>query len=155
MTLPRVRFTVRATMVMIAGIPISWCLLIGVSNLIASIDHARLESDFRKGALIWETKQEAGRAASSRGYAEEQARYKRESLSRGLTALGLIGLGGALGGIGLAVRARYGTESSGRPSRVNALAAICSVGARLMFSSLIIAGVIYFGILLLVMAGHD
>jgi hypothetical protein len=143
-------------MMVITAIPaVFWCILLGISNLIAYIDHARLDKYFREGASVWAAKQEAERATIWRAYAEEQTRLKRESLSRVLTALGLIGLGGIFVWIGMAVRAWYGPESSERPSCLNTLTAVCSVGAKLIFVSLIIAGLTYFVMLVLVLAGDD
>jgi hypothetical protein len=155
MGLTRVRFTVRRLMGVIATLAVSWCMLLEVRHLIAYVGHANHERHFRKLAIEWEAKKETGYAATLRGPAEQQAYMKRESLSRGLTTLGLIGLGGALGGIGLAVRVRYRPESPDRPNWVESLAAVCSVGAKIVVASLIIAAVLYIGILLLVVVGDD
>ena len=153
MQLPRM--TTRRWMIVTAVPSVSWGMFLGFANLIAYFGYAEGERYFREGAAIWEAKGEAGRAATWRGYADEQARMRRDFLSRGSTTLGLLGLGGILGGIALAVRARYGAANSDRPSRLNTLAASCSVGAKLIFVSLAIAGLTYIGFLLLVMAGYD
>jgi hypothetical protein len=155
MRLTKVRFTTRRMMVITAVPAIFWCMLLGISNLFVYIDAVRLEKHFREGASIWEAKQEAQRALEWRVYANEQARLERSSLARVLTALGLIGLGGIFVAIGLAIRARYRQASTDRPGWLNTFAAVCSGGAKLIFVSLIIAGLTYIGMLMLVLAGDD
>ena len=49
----------------------------------------------------------------------------------------------------------YGLESSERPSWQIPLQRLCSVGAKLIFISLIIAGLTYFVMLVLILAGDD
>ena len=55
------RFTVRRMMFMIATLAMSWCMLVGIGNLLVYVYHARLEREFRDGAAVWEAK-EAGHA---------------------------------------------------------------------------------------------
>ncbi len=155
MRLPCVRFTVQHMMVVIATLAVSWCMFLGIANLVVYVYHARLERDFRDGAAIWEAKKEAGHARSMRESADLQARLKQEFLSRGTTTLALIGLGGSLGGIGLAIRARYKPVRSAWPGPMNVLSAVCSTVPKIMFAGLILGGIAYVGFLLLVLAGDD
>ena len=155
MRIPRLGVTVRSMMKATAILAVSWCMLLGIANLIVYVDHARLERKHREGAAIWEAKNEPGHAASEREVADEQMRMKQDSLSRGFTALALIALGGTASLIGLAIRARYSPGSSAHNGRVKAFVTLCSGVAKIVFVSLAIGGIIYIGILLLVLAGND
>jgi hypothetical protein len=155
MRLPRVRFTVRRMMAAIAVLPISWCMLLGIADLIGYADHARMERECRDGAAIWESKNEPGRATHELELAEEQRQMKLACLSRGLTVLALLTLGGSAGLIGMAVRARHAPACPDDAGAMNRLASVCSAVAKVIFVSLLLGGGIYLVILLLVMAGDD
>ena len=155
MRLPRVRFTVRRMMVVIATLAVSWPMFVGIGHL--TIYRANLQSEaiYREAAATLQVERKDDLAADWRRRAEETAQMNRETWSHVVTLSVLVGLGIILGGLGLMLRTRYGSVSSARPVPVNAVAAVCSAGMKIVFAGLILGGIAYVGLLLLVLAGDD
>jgi hypothetical protein len=155
MRLPRLRFTMRRMMAVIATLAVSWQMFLGIAHLNIYSANWNVERFERETAATLETKQDTVQAAEWRRMADETARRNRESWSYVATFLGLVVLGILLGAMGLDLRSRYGSMSSDRPRLVNALVAACSTGAKILLAGLILAGIACVGILLLLIAGDD
>jgi hypothetical protein len=98
MRLAWLRFNVRRVMVVIAILAVPFTMFFGIPSLFAYMGHSRSEKEFREGAVIWETKNEPGHAAYSQRLADDPARLKQETLSRGISTLVILALGSICGG---------------------------------------------------------
>jgi hypothetical protein len=143
MRVPRVRFTVRRMMVVIATLAVSWCILEGIGHLSIYPANTSGERNDRETAAALEKKNDVIRAAEYRRSAEEIGRRNQDSWSHILTALSLIGLGLISKGLDLTIRHRYGTRIPDQNGKAKAFAAACSTVATVMLAGLVIGGIGY------------
>jgi hypothetical protein len=84
-----------------------------------------------------------------------ESAIRQAYLARGMSTLVLAGLGIMMAITVAVIRARHGLDSTLRSRMVNRLAALCSVGARIVFACLILAVLAYAVFLGLVLSDND
>jgi hypothetical protein len=133
-------------------------MCLGIGHLGIYRANVQGERACREEALIWEERQEAGKAADCRREAEEWARRNAESLAYIITALSLIGLVivlGATASLGLAVKAQYRRRNLVEPPWMDALTDACLTLGVLVLVGFGLGCIAYVGVMLFVAATSE
>jgi len=142
-------------MVVTATLAVSWSMCLGIGHLTIYPANVHGERREREEALIWEARQEVGKAADCRRKADELGRRNAESLAYIITALSLTGLGIILGGLGLAVKAGYKPRNLVRPRLVDALADVGLTMGTVLLVGFAVGCIAYVGLMLFVLATSE
>jgi hypothetical protein len=147
--------TVGRLMAAIAIMALSWCMLLGIANLVTYLSHKSAEQQWREDAAILEARADSDGAGRARAMADEQRQLGHYCLTSGASTLALLALAIALAGVGLGMRSRTECLSGPGPALMDIFARGCLNTAKISIVSLIIGVIAYGAFLLFVLATDD
>jgi hypothetical protein len=127
---------------------LSWCMFNGIVHLTIYQANVQSERFYLETAATLEATNEAGPASEFRREAEKLTQMNRETWSHVVTLCSLVGVGMVLGGLGLAFRIGRRWSGSATSKMVGELARVCCTGAVIVLASLILAGILFIGCML-------
>jgi hypothetical protein len=137
-------------MIVIATLAVSWSMCFGIGHLTLFLANFHAVEHCTQEAILWEAEHNAEKVQDRRRMAERYARLHAQSLAYISTALSLIAVGVASGGLGTAAKALYRRRNEAQPQWVGALANTCRTVGGIVLVGLAVGFIAYVALMLFV-----